>query len=444
MAELSFEEFFNRLVEVENRVEAIEAKFDGVQLYPLLRVRIFYSIATQLGIFDDPHPTKAQSDAANAKPILSFANLEKNENVVLPFKRTVGGSDPYSDRILELLNHDARVLPFEGNDESNPSVQRIRAYAAENYMASTKAIIKNHKTIEKNTARWHKIVGAFETEFGVSLEKVKKYPPNALRLAFNEGKAFEEYFRAIGAKHLYIVNAYSETAIVLGAKRAGVKVHEIQHGFITALHPAYSYPKRFGLRRRIQNSPDEILTWGEFWTEGVTLPAGTKARVTGPTESFMKFRDAAQKQNRIKPKQVLFTSQGAVGTALLKAALDTAAQLPDHRVIYRLHPNENLDDYRALAKTLSPRPPKNFELSHRDPIFLELVSESEYLVGAFSTTLYEGLALGCKVLVLPLPGFEHVRHAIELGDMTLVASLETLPTELSKAKPAKDTRRYYA
>jgi hypothetical protein len=240
------------------------------------------------------------------------------------------------------------------------------------------------------------------------------------------------------------VNAYSETAIVLGAKRAGVKVHEIQHGFITALHPAYSYPKRFGMRRRVQNAPDEILTWGKFWTEGVTLPAGTGVQVTGPTESFKKFRDAARAQNRIKPKQVLFTSQGAVGSALLKAAIETASQLSDHRVIYRLHPNESLEDYKDLAKSMAAKLPKNFEFSHRDPIFLELVSESEYLVGAFSTTLYEGLALGCKVLVLPLPGFEHVRHAIDLGDMTLVDSLETLPSQLAKAQPARDTTRYYA
>ncbi|MEY4390312.1 MAG: hypothetical protein RLZZ400_55 [Actinomycetota bacterium] len=443
MADLSFEEFFNRLVAIENRVGAIEAKFDGVQLYPLLRVRIFYSIATQLGIFDDPHPSKA-STQQSIKPLNGFNGLVRSENVVLPFKRTVAGSDPYSDRILTLLNHDARVLPFEGDDDANPSVQRIRAYAAEKFMDSTKAIIKNYKTIDKNTKRWHRIIEAFENEFGVSLESVKKYPPNALRLAFNEGRAFEEYFRSVGAKHLYIVNAYSETAIVLGAKRAGVKVHEIQHGFITALHPAYSYPKRFGMRRRVQNAPDEILTWGKFWTEGVTLPAGTGVQVTGPTESFKKFRDAARAQNRIKPKQVLFTSQGAVGSALLKAAIETASQLSDHRVIYRLHPNESLEDYKDLAKSMAAKLPKNFEFSHRDPIFLELVSESEYLVGAFSTTLYEGLALGCKVLVLPLPGFEHVRHAIDLGDMTLVDSLETLPSQLAKAQPARDTTRYYA
>jgi hypothetical protein len=67
----------------------------------------------------------------------------------------------------------------------------------------------------------------------------------------------------------------------------------------------------------------------------------------------------------------------------------------------------------------------------------------EYLVGAFSTTLYEGLALGCSVLVLPLPGFEHVARAIELGDMTLVQDLDKLPQYLAQAKPAQDPSRYY-
>ena len=464
MAKFTFESFFDRLVDVENKTGAIDAKFDGVQLYPLLRVRIFYAIATGLGLFEDPHPSKPGASQP-AKPLAGFSGLAQTPVVVLPFKRQVGSTDPYSDRIIELLGQPGntlpgagqtmRILPFEGDDDSQPSIKRIRAYAAEKFMASTVAIIKNHKNLEKNTRRWLDIIEPLEAEFGVPLDSVRKYPPNALRMAFNEGQAFSEYFKAVGAKHLYIVNAYSETAIVLGAKQAGVKVHEIQHGFITKLHAAYSYPKRLGMRRKVSNAPDSILLWGSFWGDDVPFAAGVEPIVTGPTAAFSEYRAKVQRENRIIAKQVLFTSQGAIATQLLTAAITTAVAMPDHKIIYRLHPNENLDDYAPLAKqvlaatgdgktTNSHALPANFGFSHRDPIFLDLVSQSEYLVGAFSTTLYEGLALGCKVLVLPLPGFEHVKRAIALGDMTLVDNLDELPKYFGKAKQVSDATRYYA
>jgi len=449
MANFAFEGFFDRLVEVENKTGAIDAKFDGVQLYPLLRVRIFYAIATGLGLFEDPHPSKPGASEP-AKPLEGFGELAQTQVVVLPFKRQVGSTDPYSDRIIELLNQAGstlpgaggamRILPFEGDDDAAPSIKRIRAYAAEKFMASTVAVIKNHKTLEKNTKRWLEIIEALESEFGVPLDSVRKYPPNALRLAFNEGQAFAEYFKAVGAKHLYIVNAYSETAIVLGAKQAGVKVHEIQHGFITRLHAAYSYPKRLGLKRKVSNAPDSILLWGSFWGEEVPFAAGVEPIVTGPTAAFSEYRAKVQNENRIVPKQILFTSQGAIATQLMAAALATARAMADHKIIYRLHPNESLEDYQATYRDL----PANFSFSHRDPIFLDLVSQSEYLVGSFSTTLYEGLALGCKVLVLPLPGFEHVKRAIALGDMTLVDSLDELPKFFAKAKQVANATRYYA
>ena len=444
MADITFKEFWDRLIAVESRVDANSVEFEGFQLYPLLRVRIFYALTTELGLFDAPHPN-ASKEKAEILPLSSYESFEKAKVVVLPFRRQVGGTDPYSDRVIELLNDKASKLPGAGDGHTVldwPSVDRLRAGFMERWGHEAMTTLKG-KNMAKFAPKWAIIIDALEREFQVSLEKFSKYPPMPLRLAWIESKGFAEYFKAVGAKHLYIVNAYSEQSIVLGAKLAGVKVHEIQHGFVTAMHPAYSYPGKKAAK--LDHAPDSLLTWGSFWTDGVPLPKGTTPIVSGPTKSFSEYRALVAKENRIKPNQVLFTSQGAIATALLTSALATAKALPDHTVIYRLHPNETLEDYASLAKELGAKTlPKNFSFSHKDPIFLDLVSQSEYLVGAFSTTLYEGLALGCKVLVLPLPGYEHVKRAIDLGDMTLVSSLEELPNYLPLAKQAGDPHRYYA
>ena len=454
----SFELFWDRFVKVEKQSKAVGAKFSGVQLYPLLRTRMFYAIAQGIGLFDNPHPNFSKPELAEGLPSLpEFSTLAKVDAIVIPFRRRVAGGEPYSDAIIERLKAEGksyRVIDFDfdaeayAKDHSVLDLGRLReAFTAK----FTEQVNKNLRITSREPAenKWTKIVTAFEAEFGIKLEKFEKYPKYLVRRTLVDQLGFAELFQALGAKELFIVNAYSEPSLVLAGKRAGLSVTEIQHGFISKFHPAYSYPAGFlGMKQAVDSVPNHIAVWGSYWGTDTTLPKGTDTVVTGPTLPFAEYRAKALAENRIVAKQVLFTSQGAIGEELFRAAIATAVRLPDHKIIYRLHPNETLEDYEALGQKISAtdgKPlPANLSLSHRDPIFLDLVSQSEYLIGAFSTTLFEGLALGCKVLVLPLSGYENVLPAISSGDLTLISNLEALPEYLAAAKPATDPFRYYA
>jgi|GEM_PF-1201502 len=469
---LDLESFWFRFEAVEARTRALSRRFGTVQLYALQRTRIFYAIATELGLFDNPHPHFAKSDLPEGvPPIDKLQSLETADVVVVPFRRRVAGAEPYSDMIRQQLAAEGRKVrvidfmptltpagDFAPATSDELDLERLKTYFAESQAQSVARIMK-FTSRRPQVQAWQKLIGEFESAFGIGLEKFKKYPQWLVRRTLAETQGFAQLFRQLKAKELYIVNAYSEPTLVLAAKRAGLKVHEIQHGFISAFHPAYSFGGSRGLgsrsrtRRapRIDSAPNTILTWGSYWGAGVPLAKGTSLRITGPTESFNKYRNLALAENRIVPKQVLFTSQGAIAVELFNAALETARKLPDHKIIYRLHPNEALEDFEALleaashlAKTRGEQMPQNFSLSHRDPIFLDLVSRSEYLIGAFSTTLFEGLALGCKVLVLPLNGFENVKPAILAGDITLITSLDELPEALASARKAEHPEKYYA
>jgi hypothetical protein len=453
---IGFEEFWNRFTKVEGKSKAISARFSSVQLYPLLRTRIFYALAQGVGLFDNPHPNFSKPELPEGLPALpNLETLAKVDAVVIPFRRRVAGGEPYSDAILARLaaeGKSVRVIDFDFDqaaydaDNSVLDLGRLREQYTERF---TEQVNKNLRITSREPAenRWTKIITAFEAEFGVELEKFSKYPKYLVRRTLVDQLGFAELFKNLGAKELYIVNAYSEPSLVLAGKRAGLTVTEIQHGFISKFHPAYSYPGGF-LRAKVDSVAQQIATWGEYWGTDTKLPRGTKTIVTGPTLPFAEYRSKALAENRIVPGQVLFTSQGAIGAELFHAAVKTARQHPELSVIFRLHPNESLDDYRELGNQLEANHglhlPANFSLSHRDPIFLDLVSQSEFLIGAFSTTLFEGLALGCKVLVLPLSGYENVLPAIASGDLTLISNLESLGEYLSQAKPAKDPYRYYA
>ena len=457
---LDLESFWYRFEATEKRSRALSRRFGTVQLYALQRTRIFYAIAAELGLFDNPHPHFTKDELPAGIPeILNLDNLTAADAVVVPFRRRVAGSEPYSDVIRRQLaaeGRSVRVIDFlptltpDGsyapNSPDEIDLERLKAFFRETESKSVAQIMR-FTSRRPQVRAWQKLISEFEAAFAISLAKFRKYPTWVVRNTLAEAQGFAKLFRKLGAKDLYIVNAYSEPTLVLGAKRAGLRVHEIQHGFISQYHPAYSFSRG----SRIDSAPNEILTWGSYWGSGIRLAKGTSLRVTGPTAPFNEYRAKALAENRIVPKQVLFTSQGAIATELFNAALATAKALPDHNIIYRLHPNEALEDFevlleaaRHLAKQNGEQLPSNFSLSHRDPIFLDLVSRSEYLVGAFSTTLFEGIALGCKVLVLPLNGYENVKPAILAGDITLITSLDELPEALAAARKAEHPEKYYA
>lgn len=425
-------EFWKKFQAAEHAAEVYDIKTIGFQLYPMIRTRLYYQLAQELGLFNNPHPNPEPKEAAEANPEL-LSDLDKSKVVVVPFVRKIQGLDVYSQPIQRALGGGCCSLEVS-DPEAKIDLERIRAYGREKYDRVVYESMLKEKVRDVRD-RWKKMAEAFEAEFGIGLGKFSEFPNWLVRRYISDCMAFRDYFDAVGAKKLYIVNAYSSPAVVVGAKQAGAKVIEIQHGFISEYHPAYSYPKV-----RIQSAPDKLLVWGSHWAKAANFPKGLKPLVTGPSTQFLEQRQLVASQSKI-PKTILFTSQGALGAQLFSQAQAWAKVLPDHQITYRLHPNESLADYPG--KDL----PENLTISHKTPGFLELLGQHEYLVGGFSTTLYEGLAFGLKVIVLPLPGFENVQQAIDSGDMTL-ATGDTSSAELTQllagAKLAQSPYSYYA
>lgn len=424
-----FESFWEKFVTIEQKHGLLDTRIAGLQLYAIRRVKVFYALAVALGLYNDPHPG-AGPKAEKPKPIsLNFSDVPQQPVVVVPFRRLVGGVDPYSESIIQRLQESG----------GNPIVwqwewmRRIQDTARNQNRSSLLGKIGRQLSAPADAASWQKIVAILEKEFQVELPDLTL--PKSLVFNYQSDiNVFADYFTAAKTKELYLVDAYSNQWLVLAAKKAGVRVIEIQHGFVNEFHPAYSYPNGSPVLR---HTPDELLVWGKFWAEGVQFPKGMTASVSGPSRQFTRFRNSLASVQR-KPKQILFTSQGAVSEALSQAALACAKSMPEYQVIYRLHPNEELASYRQDNL------PLNFSYSHKTPMFLELVAESEYLVGAFSTTLYEGLALGAKVLVLPLTGFENMKRAIASGDVTVIESTDAIREAVLRAKPAENADNYYA
>ena len=447
---MNYQEFWTRFLRAERTSRALRVRVLGMQVWPLLRTKIYYRLAQQVGLFDSPHP-HPEAGAKASEPIRGFERVPKAPVVVVPFSRQVAGSDPYSDRVIsELQRRGGSPWVLRHHDPDAPlDIHRLREAFELWYEPGVARAMR--KLAKKRAARgWQRIVRALEAEFGVELDKYREYPKWLFRRHLIEAYGFYRMFRAAGTRRLFLVNAYSHPSLVLGAKLAFVRVSELQHGFISEFHPAYSYPGGL-IGPRVQSSPHRLLVWGNYWTRAARLPRNTRALVSGPTEQFdqarrrvlSKRQAGADTPRNAAKARITFTSQGALAAPLFAAAQHFARLLSDYEVTYRLHPNESLDDYRDWHASS----PANLSLSHRDPVFLDLLAETDILVGGFSTTLFEGLAFGLPVVALKLPGYENLGRALSLGDIQLLepaASEAEIRDALAIAKPCSDPNRYYA
>lgn len=428
---MNYEEFWERFQRAEAAGDVFNITTIGYQLYPALRTRLYYQLAQQLGIFDDPHPASEQteSEKLQAEPAELFGSAS---DIIVPFARKVSGTDPYSESFIRDLPK-AKLLEIS-NEQQTVDIKRIKQFGQEKFDRVVYELMLKEK-VRDVKPRWEAMNQAFQAELGVDLGKFAEFPAWWVRRYISECMAFREFFQQVGLKRLFIVNAYSHPSVVVGAKQAGAKVFEIQHGFISRSHPAYSFP-----RVRIQTSPNRLLVWGKFWKQSARLPIGCRARVTGPSLTFAKQRSEAAVKEKVAGS-ILFTSQGAIGDELFEQAALWAKLLPDHSVTFRLHPNESLEHYEAKIR------PANLSISHKTPTFLELLATTEFLVGVFSTTLYEGLSFGAKVVVLPLAGYENAAAAIERGSMQLAPkelTAQGLSQFLARLEKPKDASFYYA
>ena len=390
---MNLREYWDRFQKVEMLTGALDYKVLGFQIWPLLRTKIFYQIATQIGLFDNPHPKRESKSFYKETD-----SLPKAKEIVVPFSRKVMGTDPYSDWLSEYLEN-----PLFVDHQGEGGLDSFKPSFAEKYEHHVARAMR--RLVRKDApARWREITSALEQEFGVKIQSYAEYPKWFIRRSIVEALGFRALFRKTGAKKLYIVNAYSHPTVVLGAKLARIRVYELQHGFISDLHPAYSYPSKI----KIQSMPDVLLCWGDHWVNNFSHAKGLKAEVLG---TYPEFWDELRKD---QPKQeiVVVTSQGAIGKKLFAIAENFAKFLEPMEVIFRLHPNEDPDDYSTNLK--------NLQISHKQPKFLDLISTAEFLVGGFSTTLFEGAALGCKVIAVEVPGIENIQSSIDSGEFYLL------------------------
>jgi hypothetical protein len=292
---------------------------------------------------------------------------------------------------------------------------------------------------KKHKQKWARVIKSLEGELSVNLDKYRKFPRWLLVDFVARQIGWTKLFKLAETQLLLIANAW-QLWLVAGAKAAGVRVIEIQHGLISAYHSRLSWPDFKS------DSPaagaylaDEFWQWGDFWGFASDLPATVELHTIGAPENIT----AAIARETKKKQQLLVIGQPQVSQSLIEFARFIAAKYAKLPVVLKPHPQEDLQQIEAAIDALGARP-TNLIVTTVDANTIELIEESEYVIGVYSTAMFEAVALGCKVGVLKLAGYNHIAPLIHSGAIQEINRVNDVEKFFVTAKQNRNSESYFA
>ncbi|WP_238161097.1 hypothetical protein, partial [Kribbella antibiotica] len=375
-------------------------------------MRVFHELTRRSGIHGVPHPVRRSvgdklglvgrhvTGLATRNPFFGeFSSL------VVPHPRKPDGVEIYTDELRALLGPSALILDSGINGVPLAGSRNL------DFFTSAAGAVHSRSVDDRGVGAALSALTGVSVPVGALLAREV---PKHLRLR----ALYRRLLKRHGIKTVYVVVAYFHQHIVGAARDLGIRVVELQHGAISPFHLGYSYPGR----PVVADQPDELWTFGSYWSTVADLPAGMVARVVG-----VPYLPAPGPKD---PSLAVFLSQGTTGGDLLHVASSVAKANPSLKVLFRLHPSEHATDYS---------PSSGVELSTSGNT-LDLLARATYQVGVSTTALFEGMALGCRTAVADLPGHEYLAGPIAAGHAMLLVD----PTDLVDAPTCATPEVYYA
>ncbi len=213
---------------------------------------------------------------------------------------------------------------------------------------------------------------------------------------------------------IFCVCAYGGlAALVAAAHEMSIPVSEVQHGMLDGLHLGYRYPvlPRTG---HLDYFPDRFFAWELKTNQAGPMPCEIDLIPFPQAERLHRLRATAVKEANL----VIVLSQPTVAGMMVKALIDRRHALAGFRLVIKLHPIE-LEDPRRRNVYLPLAGEGNISFDESGDLH-NLLSRAEYQIGVYSSALFEGIELGCRTLLLPLPGIEHMERLLKSNQAVLI------------------------
>ena len=451
---LSIEEVSEAFHELELQEAMFDWKIGRIQVWPVFRFEVFRSFLREVGIFEysangfEKTSLKRANKVKVLKKVLSlvlthrvlrlFWRSSKSSKVALiPFyRRDDSGNDHLSSHIIEQfgergfrIGSGPRDIDLENQihrKELNTLFRKVYGIFADFWV--------DRKIKPSDFQKYASFMSALENKYNFRFSNRREFPLQQFKNFIGQSWGYRDYFKLENVSTVFVVDAI-HTSVIHGAKLAGTRFVELQHGSIYKQHPGHNWPEGI----EVDLVPDEFLHWGDYWVQDLRFAQVTKVKLAGaiPAISAAMLASSSSVDN-----QVLFMSSYDITTRLFSCALELSKARPELTIIYKGHPREDLSHQIEYLKTNKSH--SNLRIVENKATALDLIAESEFVVGVNSTALFEAAALKKKVLVIDIPGWEIAKPLIENGDATLVSQGAQLSEAIDRATFSQNGHFYYA
>ncbi len=405
---------------LEKKYKLLDYKIDDVFIWQYLRMHLYYRLAVQVGVLEEPHnkvvKTGWVSKLINYFTLVKYIifnnpflkKSKKYDNAIFEHERCgeVNGLnvDIYSQHIRdELLAQGESVAVLDrpqGFRHSKQDFKKHRHYLDYIYtLAKFRSKLVNVKFSKKDENLIDDLQKEIYESFGVNFNFKREFIWGIKRY-----KAlmplFTKLLKKIAVNKLYIVVSYGFYDVIAAAKSLGVEVIELQHGIVGEYHLGYNFNSIHFNREYL---PDEFICWSDSWGNCINWSFN---KITIKEYSYQKNNIDQYLSKRTKRDAITIISQGAIGHSIAQYVVDNfESKFSNYtKIYYKLHPSEFAikDEYSALKEI------PNLTVVCDEINLFELFALSHSVVGVFSTALFEAEAMGCNILLMPISGVENV------------------------------------
>lgn len=430
---------------VEREFKLLELEVEGVKVWQYTRMEIYYYLAEQSGVFIEAHPIKRSAkDILRQIPQLLKAifvespfwlAFKKVDEFVIEHPRSmlVEGErvDIYTQKYRETARSSGKkIVSLERLDlgavEKSPDRNRYSLACLPLLLTAWRRVRKYQMSVE-SLACINRASSQLSAALGceVSLTPILTRSISKFKLyAF----LYRLLFKATKPEKLTVVIGYACGDAIYAAKQLGIETAEVQHGTFSAYHLGYSYP---GRTAEVQLFPKRMLIWGRHWAQIAPLPIPAQSISVIGFDFYQKKLSALPAVEK-NAAELVIISQGALGDKIAACVNEYCRGLQGYTIYYKLHPSE-YNRWREYPFLEELSRAGIIEIVTDQYDLYALLNQAAIQVGVFSTALYEGLALGCKTILLDLPGVEYMAGLIDANMASLASSKEDFAVALHGA-----------
>lgn len=427
-SQYSYKSVFTKFLELEKQYQFYDIKIANVYVWELIRVAVFEHILEATGVLDrhfsKPNPVnntyfgESREMPPQQRLLFEFPRKGNVDFRTLAFQKEFCAET----NIFEYPQKDGYLASY--NDQGN--VFPIKPFL--DYCQKDNTVI-TYSSEDKRIIRWFKQL--FIEQLGIDIEF--SHFINARLIKFlREYHYFNEFFDKNSYKEVVIPSAYWSAGIIAAARQHGIITADIQYALISPLHPSFA----FDTEARAYG-PDRVYLWSSYWN----IKETTYNKSFVLQSNYFKEKlthlgiEIGQTTNQY---DVAFVSQSRIGRRIFNFVLDFARDNPTLKIVFCPHPDELVSEYPRFNELAGyPNVVVNSNIET-----LMIMSQSRNVVGVYSTSLIEALALGKEVYSLEIGGHEVMEREVSKGYIEYVSSSSELALKMQIAEEKTEKADY--